>query len=133
MTELVRVDDPEMMVAPFGQVYATTLYPGVIKAWHLHRHQWDRMTCLVGRVELGLIDGREDSPTYGAQMRMVIGDRNHMLVRVPPGVYHGLKNIGSSEAMIVNVVSTAYNHADPDEVRVAPHGVLPFDWGRQDG
>lgn len=132
LSELVRADDPELMVAPIGQVYVTTLYPGVVKGWHLHARQWDRMVCLVGRVLLGLVDGREHSPTRGAQLRVVLGDRNHALVLVPPGVYHGLKNIGTNEAMVVNTVSAPYDPVSPDEVRVAPHGVLDFDWGRTD-
>ena len=132
LSELVRADDAELMVAPIGQVYATTLYPGVVKGWHLHARQWDRMVCLVGRVMLGLVDGREDSPTRDAQLRVVLGDRYHALVLVPPGVYHGLKNIGTAEAMVVNTVSAPYDRVSPDEVRVAPHGVLAFDWGRTD-
>ena len=124
--------DRHLMVAPIGQVYATTLYPGVVKGWHLHRAQWDRMVCLSGRVLLGLVDGRADSPTRGAQLRIVLGERHHALVLVPPGVYHGLKNIGTGEAIVVNTVSAPYNRAEPDEVRVAPHGVLPFDWSRTD-
>lgn len=132
LTELVRADDPELMVAPIGQVYATTLYPGVVKGWHLHRHQWDRMSCLSGRVLLGLVDGREHSPTAGRTMSVVLGERSHCLVLVPPGVYHGLKNIGEREAIVVNVVSAPYDREAPDEVRVPPHGVLAFDWSRVD-
>ena len=108
LTELVRADDPEMMVAPFGQVYVTTLYPGVVKAWHLHQRQWDRMIGLVGRTLLGLVDQRPDSPTCGEKMSVVLGDRNHVCVRIPPGIYHGLKNIGTEESMVINVVSQPY-------------------------
>lgn len=142
LAELVRSDDPNLMVAPIGQVYVTTLYPGVVKGWHLHRQQWDRMVCLQGRVLLGLVDGREGSPTYGAQLRIVLGDRNFSVVRIPPGVYHGLKNISTVEAMVVNVVSHPYNREEPDEVRVPPHGAAfagpggvcaAFDWERRDG
>lgn len=133
LAELVRADDPELMIVPFGQVYVTTLYPGVVKAWHLHRTQWDRMVCLRGRVLLGLVDGREDSPTRGAQMRLVLGDRDFHVVLIPAGVWHGLKNIAGDEAMVVNVVSQPYDAAAPDEVRAPAHGELPFDWSRQDG
>lgn len=133
LAELVRADDPELMVVPFGQVYVTTLYPGVVKAWHLHREQWDRMVCLRGRVLLGLVDGRPGSPTEGAQMRVVLGDRNFAVARIPAGVWHGLKNIGPEEAMVVNVVSHPYRAEAPDEVRRPPHGDLPFDWSRNDG
>lgn len=129
----MRADDPEMMVVPFGQAYVTTLYPGVVKAWHLHDRQWDRMVCLRGRVLLGLVDGREGSPTLGAQMRVVMGDRNFVVVRIPAGVWHGLKNISVDEAMVLNVVSTPFDAADPDEIRGHPHDALPFDWARHDG
>lgn len=133
LAELVRADDAELMSVPFGQVYVTTLYSGVVKGWHLHRDQWDRMTCLRGRVMLGLVDARPGSPTEGEQMRIMMGDRNFVLVRVPAGVWHGLKNIADEEAMVLNVVSHPFNAADPDEVRLAPHGELPFDWERRDG
>lgn len=133
LAELVRSDDPEMMVVPFGQVYVTTLYPGVVKGWHFHARQWDRMACVHGRVMLGLIDDREGSPTRGEQMRIPMGERAFVSVRIPAGVWHGLKNIGEHEALVVNVPSAPYDRASPDEVRVPPHGALPFDWSRQDG
>lgn len=133
LAELVRADDPEMMVVPIGQVYVTTLYPGVVKGWHFHERQWDRMTCLHGRVILGLIDDRPGSPTFGEQMRIPMGDRSFVCVRIPSGLWHGLKNIGLDEAMVVNVVSAPYDRAAPDEVRAPPHGHQGFDWARYDG
>lgn len=133
LAELVRSDDAELMNEPFGQVYVTTLYPGVVKGWHYHHRQWDRMTCVHGRVMLGLIDDRAGSPTHGQQMRVPMGERNFVCVRIPAGVWHGLKNIGEHEALVVNVPSQPYDRDTPDEVRVAPHGQLPFDWARHDG
>ena len=132
LAELVRCDDPELMVVPFGQVYVTTLYPGVVKAWHQHAVQWDRMTCLRGRVMLGLMDARPDSPTYQQSMRIFLGDRNFSVVLIPAGVWHGLKCISTEEAMVCNVVSTPFNRDDPDEIRCPPHGSLDFDWERRD-
>ena len=84
LAELVRTDDEALMQAPLGQVYVTTLYPGVVKAWHKHARQWDRMTCLRGRVLLGLVDDRADSPTRGESMSIFLGDRNFSLVQFPP-------------------------------------------------
>jgi len=37
--EILRCDDP--MFTQFGQVYMTTTYPKVIKAWHMHKFQED--------------------------------------------------------------------------------------------
>ena len=132
LAELVRSDDSDLMHQPFGQVYVTTLYPGVVKAWHRHRLQWDRMICLRGRVMLGLVDDRADSPTRGQSMRIFLGDRNFKVVMFPDGIWHGLKNIGTQEAMVCNVVSQPYDAENPDEIRCAPHGVLDFDWSRVD-
>ena len=132
LTEMVRSDDAQMMVAPIGQVYMTTLYPGVVKAWHLHEKQWDRMVVVHGNVLLGLVDGRSTSSTVNVQMRVLMGERNHVCVLIPPGVHHGLKNIGTEEAKVVNVVSEVYDRDNPDEKRVEPHGTLPFSWDRVD-
>ena len=34
LMEMLRCDDP--IFKGFGQVYLTTAYPGVVKAWHYH-------------------------------------------------------------------------------------------------
>ena len=35
LMEILRCD--EDLYEQFGQVYLTTAYPGVVKAWHLHK------------------------------------------------------------------------------------------------
>jgi dTDP-4-dehydrorhamnose 3,5-epimerase len=104
----------------------------VVKGWHKHADQWDRMACVRGAVMLGMVDGREDSPTHGQCQRVFFGDRDPVVVRIPPGVWHGLKNIGEHEAFVVNVPSLAFNASAPDEIRIEPHGCLNFDWSRVD-
>ncbi|MBU1147910.1 MAG: dTDP-4-dehydrorhamnose 3,5-epimerase, partial [Candidatus Omnitrophica bacterium] len=44
LMEILRSD--EEMFQKFGQVYMTTAYPGVIKAWHYHKKQDDYFTCI---------------------------------------------------------------------------------------
>ena len=36
LMEILRCDDA--LFRKFGQVYMTTVYPGVVKAWHYHKH-----------------------------------------------------------------------------------------------
>ena len=48
LMEILRCD--ENMFEKFGQVYFTTAYPGVVKAWHLHKKQTDNFTCTNGMV-----------------------------------------------------------------------------------
>jgi dTDP-4-dehydrorhamnose 3,5-epimerase len=132
LMEILRADEGEMF-AKFGQVYLSATYPGVVKAWHYHRLQVDHFACVAGMVKLVLIDTRDGSPTRGAVNEFYLGSHNPMLVRVPNLVYHGWKCVGTETALVVNVPTEPYNHADPDEYRLEPHGTLDYDWTRKDG
>ncbi|MBU1656711.1 MAG: WxcM-like domain-containing protein, partial [Candidatus Omnitrophica bacterium] len=57
LMEILRRDDE--IFQNFGQVYMTTAFPGVVKAWHYHKIQTDSFTCIRGKMRLGLCDGRE--------------------------------------------------------------------------
>jgi dTDP-4-dehydrorhamnose 3,5-epimerase len=132
LMEILRADDPELFTT-FGQVYVSATYPGVVKAWHYHKVQRDNFACVAGMVKLVLIDTRPGSPTEGAVNEFHLGDLNPMLVQVPNLVYHGWKCIGPEVALVVNTPTEPYSYQDPDEFRVEPHGVLPYDWSRRDG
>ncbi len=130
--EIMRVDDP--WFEKFGQVYFTTTYPGVVKAWHYHKKQIDHIYVMKGMVKVALYDERSDSHTHGTVNELYLGEYCPGLVRVPSGVYHGWMCISEAEAYIVNVVSEPYNYSEPDESRVHPHdNHIPYDWSRKDG
>ena len=132
LMEILRADDEQF--EKFGQVYITTAYPGVVKAWHYHKLQDDNMTVLQGMVKIVLYDDREKSPTKGMINEFFIGDHNHLLLHIPKLIWHGFKCIDETEAMIVNVVTECYNYKTPDEYRKPPHGSdIPYDWSRKDG
>jgi len=132
LMEMLRADDS--MFRGFGQVYMTTAYPGVVKAWHYHRKQWDHFVCVRGMMKVVLFDGREDSATYGKVNAYFIGEHRPHLIQIPPMVYHGFKCISESEAIVINTVTEVYNYDDPDEFRVDAHNNdIPYDWARMDG
>lgn len=132
LTEILRADERELFTK-FGQVYVSATYPGVVKAWHYHKHQIDNFACVVGMVKLVLVDTRDGSPTKGAINEFFLGSQNPTLVQVPNLVYHGWKCISTDVALVVNVPSEPYHYSDPDEFRLEPHGTLPYDWSRKDG
>jgi dTDP-4-dehydrorhamnose 3,5-epimerase len=125
--EILRCDDE--LFEKFGQVYMTTSYPGVIKAWHFHKKQDDNMTVVKGMMKVVLYDGRKDSPTYGELNEFFVGEHNPVLIHIPKGVYHGWKNIGTEEAIVINTVTEPYNYENPDEHRL-PYDdpSIPYDW-----
>ena len=130
--EIMRADDE--LFEKFGQVYFTSTYPGVVKAWHWHKKQTDYFYVVKGTIKVALYDARPDSPTGGTVHELYLGEHCPGVVRIPAGVQHGWMCVGETEAYIVNVVSEAYDPAHPDEFRTHPHdNDIPYDWTRRDG
>jgi dTDP-4-dehydrorhamnose 3,5-epimerase len=132
LMEMLRRDDEIFM--EFGQTYMTTMYPGVTKAWHYHKLQTDHFVCVRGMIKLALYDEREGSATRGVINEFFIGEDNQTLVQIPPHVWHGFKNIGDVDSIIVNITTHPYKYDEPDEFRVDPHkSHIPYLWARKDG
>lgn len=132
LMEMLRRDDE--MFEKFGQVYLTVAYPGVVKGWHFHKQQTDIFVPVKGMLKLVLYDAREQSPTHGQISELFIGERNPMLVTIPPGVLHGFKAIGTEAAYLINVPTEPYNYQEPDEFRIPPNDPsIPYTWTLKEG
>ena len=132
LMEMLRCDDP--MFEKFGQVYITTCYSGVVKAWHYHQNQSDNMVVVKGMAKVVLYDQRENSATKGLVNEFFIGEDNPMLIHIPAMVLHGFKAYGSEPAYVVNTVTQPYNHQQPDEFRIDPFdNDIPYDWSLKQG
>ncbi len=127
LMEILRSDDPDFN--KFGQAYITTNYPGVVKAWHWHKLQWDNVACIKGMIKMVLYDRRDDSPTRGQLQEFFIGEHQPALVTIPPGVCHGWKCISESESVVVNLPTELFDYKNPDENRL-PFDTeeIPYDW-----
>jgi len=132
LMEILRADDE--FFEKFGQVYMTTAYPGVVKAWHYHKLQTDNMAVIKGMMKIVVYDARKDSPTYGEVNEFFLGDHNFKLIQIPKMVYHGFKCIGEEEAIVINIPTEIYNYKDPDEYRLNPYkNDIPYDWKLKEG
>ena len=58
---MLRADDPHFI--DFGEIYFTSIYPGVVKGWHRHREMTLNYACIFGRIKLVLYDDRPGSAT----------------------------------------------------------------------
>jgi dTDP-4-dehydrorhamnose 3,5-epimerase len=132
LMEILRNDD-ELFIQ-FGQVYMTSTYPGIVKAWHLHKKQADNVACIQGMIKLVLYDPREQSSTFKQTNQFYLGLHNPLLVHVPKGVYHGWMCVSLEEAIVVNIPTERYDYDNPDEFRLDPHdNDIPYEWKRKDG
>jgi dTDP-4-dehydrorhamnose 3,5-epimerase len=127
LMEILRSDEP--IFEKFGQVYMTTAFPGVAKAWHYHKLQDDHFTCISGVMRLALYDDRKDSPTYKEVNDFIVSLDNPILVKIPKLIYHGFKCVSDKEAVVINVPTLPYNYKTPDEYRLdAFDNDIPYDW-----
>jgi len=132
LMEILRNDDN--LFIQFGQVYMTTVLPGIVKGWHYHKKQTDNFVCVHGKIRLGLYDSREDSETYGKTQEFILSLENPILVQIPNGVMHGFECVGDEEAIVINAVTEPYNHDTPDEHRVDPFdNDIPLKWNNKKG
>jgi dTDP-4-dehydrorhamnose 3,5-epimerase len=130
--EMLRSDEP--LFQRFGQSYCTAVYPGVVKAWHYHQKQTDHFVCVHGMAKVVLYDDRPTSPSRGQVNEFFIGERNPILLVIPPLVWHGMKGMSEGTALIVNHPTEPYNPREPDEYRKpfdSPD--IPYDWSIKHG
>jgi dTDP-4-dehydrorhamnose 3,5-epimerase len=113
VSEVARVSW-DILGGPIVQVHVTTTLPGRHRAWGLHQRSTDRLFVVRGLVKFAVFDGRLDSPTYGSVNEVTVSEMSPGLLIVPPKLYHGWKNIGLSEAIIINMPSEMYNYESPD-------------------
>ena len=127
---MLRSDDPEF--DKFGEIYFSTIYPGAIKAWHLHQEMTLNYAVVLGMIKLVLYDGRESSPTHGEIQELFIGNENYQLVTIPPHIWNGFKGLGDQMAIVANCATLPH---DPDEiVRMSPFDpFVPYNWELKHG
>ena len=124
--ELIRVTD-DYFQEGFGQWSHSLMHPGVIKAWHIHQNQTDWWYICNGVLKVVLYDKREDSPTHGETMEILMGDHQQArILKIPPGVAHGCKCI-SGPANLFYITSHTYN--SEDEGRISHDDAkIGYDW-----
>jgi dTDP-4-dehydrorhamnose 3,5-epimerase len=129
ITEMYRPEwDPTG--EPVVQIYQSRLFPGAIGAWSCHMKSVDRLFVNQGHLKVVLYDGRDDSRTHGQVSELFIGDARPTFVVLPTGVWHGLQNLGSSDALVVNFPTLAYDYEDPDHWRLPFNSdQIPYSWG----
>ena len=84
------------MFERFGEIYFSTVYPGVVKGWHIHKRMTLNYAVPVGMVKLVCYDDRADSPTRGEVQELHVGELNYALVTIPPLVWNGFKGEGTA-------------------------------------
>jgi len=105
-----------------GQVNYSVVHPGVVKAWHRHKRQWDHWCVLTGNARVGLHDPETNKTTT-----VYIGEKNPQSLAIPPGIWHGMTPVGAEPCGLLYYVTEKYDPSDPDEER-APWNAFDYSW-----
>jgi dTDP-4-dehydrorhamnose 3,5-epimerase len=122
---MLKCTDPHFV--NFGEIYFSSIYPGVIKGWHKHKEMTLNYACIFGRIKLALYDDREKSPTKGTLMEMFLGTDNYALAVIPPDVWNGFKGMSEPYALVANCCT--HTHDPSRSLRLDPFdNHIPYDW-----
>jgi dTDP-4-dehydrorhamnose 3,5-epimerase len=114
LTECYR---PEWFDDPFqaGHVVYMSLMAGGVSSWHCHRRQRDVIVPVSGQLRLGLYDDRPEASSYRSFKLLNLSISRPMAIRVPPLVWHAIKNPTTEAASYVVVNDEPYRYEDPDD------------------
>ena len=124
--ELIRSTD-EFFKEGFAQWSHSLMYPGVIKAWHIHPTQIDWWYVPVGNLKVVLYDQRAHSASAGKLKAFFLGENYAaQVLKIPAGVAHGCKAL-SGVAHLFYITSKIYDPAE--EGRIAHDDpTINYDW-----
>ena len=123
---MLKATDPHF--AGFGEVYFSSVYPGVVKGWKRHRRITAHYACILGEVTVAIYDDRDGSATQNELMELSIGPDRYALVVIPPGVWHGFQGASHPASIVANCATEPSDPAELDRLDPADPRI-PYQWG----
>lgn len=89
-------------------------FGGVLRGMHSQKNdpQGKLVTCLYGEILDVIVDGRQDSPTFGKGYSQILNFRSLEGLYVPPGCFHGFLTL--SKFAVVLYSTTTYHDSQSD-------------------
>ncbi|MBW2972232.1 WxcM-like domain-containing protein [Candidatus Woesearchaeota archaeon] len=106
---VVEVLRSEMVKAPFGQIFLSTVKPGKVKGNHYHKRKREWYCVVRGNVAVSFVD-----VATGEKKKVLLDEKTPQLLEINPGISHAITNEGEEEAMILAYISESFNPDDPD-------------------
>ena len=114
LTEIFRQDQlPEFQYPVMAYISLTRA--GIARGPHEHKYQTDLFTFFSGKIRLYLWDNHPQSSSFGRRQTIDTGEHNPLTVSIPPGVIHAYRNIGTTDALILNCPNQLYAGKDKKE------------------
>ena len=130
LAELFRSDEIPPEFRPV-MAYMSITHPGVVRGPHEHVHQAD-LFCFLGPSDfkIYLWDNRPGSASHGRKVVFEAGQKNPLLLIIPPGIVHAYKNIGECDGLVFNAPNRLFKGSGRsdaiDEIRHEENQDSPF-------
>ena len=120
----MKINDPGYV--SFGEVYFSSINPGLIKPWKRHRKMTLNLVVIKGLVRFIIHDDRPLSLTMGVTEEYCIGlPDSYSRLTIAPGLWVSFQGMSAETSLLLNVADIAH---DPAEVDRGQHDDFPYDW-----
>tara|TARA_Y100000389_G_scaffold126223_1_gene123602 strand:- start:14889 stop:15329 length:441 start_codon:yes stop_codon:yes gene_type:complete len=108
------------------QISHSFIKKSVIKAWHIHKEQYQWNYLLKGRIKVTLVDLRKRSKTFkNVQTLELVGNNDKIAYFFPPGIAHGYITKSAENHMIYGT-SGYYDTKEEYKVRPTKVDILNY-------
>jgi dTDP-4-dehydrorhamnose 3,5-epimerase len=111
----------------FGEIYFSTVNPGIIKGWKRHSRITQLMCVARGMVKIVIVDLRQDSPTIDCTQTLEFGDDNYVLLKIPPGVWYSFSSLVNQPSIIANCISEPHDPRESETIELTSDRI-PYKW-----
>lgn len=122
---IMKATDPQFKA--FGEVYCSSVFPGMIKGWHLHHRVTLNYVVLSGAIRFVMYDARPQSPTYGTVQEMTMGSNRYVRVTVPPGIWSAFQGISNDPALVCNLLDFPHDDSETERCSIDKNDI-PYQW-----
>lgn len=122
---MIRNDDA--IFNKFGEVYFSSIYPNMIKGWHIHKKSFSHYAVPIGMVKLVVYDPRKKSPTFGEVQEIYLGEDNYILVTIPKQVWSSFKCIGDRTSLLAHLSTLPYDSTNALKLDINTD-LIPYAW-----
>jgi len=109
----------------YGESYFSTVEPGAIKGWKLHREMVLNLVVPVGSVRFVVFDNREGSITANQFSEIVLSRENYGRLTISPKLWVGFQGVDVQDSLILNIANIPHN---PDEMERRMLKEIDYNW-----
>ena len=120
---MLRKDDKNF--SKFGEIYFSYVFGNQVKAWHIHKKMTLNYVAAFGKIKLVLYDDRKKSRTKGFFQEIILSNKNHFLVSIPPNIWNGFRSADGKIAVLANCSDIPH---DPEEIKRKPYNDKSIDY-----